>query len=362
MATFKLQGSTSGEITVETPAVSGLNTISIPAKTGDLIINDGVSRINIPSGTTAERPSSPAQGMIRYNTTESTVELYDGTEWKKTTMVNYPYDVDYLVVAGGGSGGSERGGGGGAGGYRSSYNSESSGGGGSAESKLTLAVGNTYTITIGAGATAVYRTAVSGNSSSIAGTDITTVTSIYGGAGGTNNTNNGSSGGSGGGGVGYYGSTGGSGTANQGYAGGDGESGGNWNGGGGGGAGAVGQDYGSNGGDGGDGVASTITGSSVTRGGGGGGGSYYASAGSGGTGGGGNGATASGTGGNGTVNTGGGGGGSGDSATGGNGGSGIVILRMPTAKYSGTTTGSPTVTTDGTDTIIQFTSSGSYTG
>jgi hypothetical protein len=29
------------------------------------------------------------------------------------------------------------------------------------------------------------------------------------------------------------------------------------------------------------------------------------------------------------------------------GGSGVVILRVPTASYSGTTTGSPTVTTDG---------------
>jgi len=34
---------------------------------------------------------------------------------------------------------------------------------------------------------------------------------------------------------------------------------------------------------------------------------------------------------------------------------------MPTASYSGTTTGSPTVTTDGSDTILVFNSSGSYT-
>jgi hypothetical protein len=45
------------------------------------------------------------------------------------------------------------------------------------------------------------------------------------------------------------------------------------------------------------------------------------------------------------------------------GGSGVVILRMPDASYSGTTTGSPTVTTgvDGTDTVLVFTASGSYT-
>jgi hypothetical protein len=36
-------------------------------------------------------------------------------------------------------------------------------------------------------------------------------------------------------------------------------------------------------------------------------------------------------------------------------------LSLPTAFYSGVTTGSPTVTTSGSNTIIKFTSSGSYT-
>jgi hypothetical protein len=34
---------------------------------------------------------------------------------------------------------------------------------------------------------------------------------------------------------------------------------------------------------------------------------------------------------------------------------------MPTSNYSGTTTGSPSVTTDGSDTILTFTGNGSYT-
>jgi hypothetical protein len=34
---------------------------------------------------------------------------------------------------------------------------------------------------------------------------------------------------------------------------------------------------------------------------------------------------------------------------------------MPTANYSSTTTGSPTVTTSGSNTILQFNSTGSYT-
>jgi hypothetical protein len=38
-----------------------------------------------------------------------------------------------------------------------------------------------------------------------------------------------------------------------------------------------------------------------------------------------------------------------------------VILSVPTSNYSGTTTGSPVVTTSGSSTILQFNASGSYT-
>ena len=138
---------------------------------------------------------------------------------------------------------------------------------------------------------------------------------------------------------------------------------------GGGGAGAVGKDTGTGGtdGDGGDGVVSTISGSSVTRGGGGGAGNYNSGnvsiGGAGGGGAGGSGAPAYPGGVAGTANTGGGGGGSaGLPNSGGNGGSGVVILRVPTSNYSSTTTGSPTVTTSGSDTILTFNASGSYTG
>jgi hypothetical protein len=36
-------------------------------------------------------------------------------------------------------------------------------------------------------------------------------------------------------------------------------------------------------------------------------------------------------------------------------------LSIPTISYSGTTTGSPTVTTSGSNTILTYNSSGSYT-
>ena len=40
---------------------------------------------------------------------------------------------------------------------------------------------------------------------------------------------------------------------------------------------------------------------------------------------------------------------------------GVVILRVPTVSYSGTSSGSPSVTTSGSDTILTFNASGSYT-
>jgi len=292
-----------------------------------------------------------------------------------TTALAFPYSVDFLVIAGGGGGGlsynpyGEGGGGGGAGGYRSSNATYgSSGGGGSAESSLTFNNGTVYTITVGAGGagSATPNTAgVNGVASSISGTGLTTITSTGGGSGAGYNTV-GNSGGSGGGAGAQY-SSGGAGTANQGYAGGAGYVGLAAAGGAGGGAGAVGGNglSSNTGGTGGAGVASSITGSSVTRGGGGGGGGYL-NIGTGGTGGGGSGgrinpndidSTS------GTANTGGGGGGDiGGYGTAGSGGSGVVILRMPTANYSGTTTGSPTVTTSGSDTILVFNASGTYTG
>jgi hypothetical protein len=39
----------------------------------------------------------------------------------------------------------------------------------------------------------------------------------------------------------------------------------------------------------------------------------------------------------------------------------VIIISVPTANYTGVTTGSPTITTNGSNTVIKFTSSGSYT-
>lgn len=260
-----------------------------------------------------------------------------------TSPLSVIYTASYLVVAGGGGGGSNIGAGGGAGGYLTGT--------------VSLSIGSVYTATVGSGGAAT----TTGNNSVFS-----SITSSGGGGGGNYGTN-GKVGGSGGGG-GVDGGNGAAGTSGQGNAGGNGVASisTNFPSGGGGGASAVGANGTSNGasGAGGAGTASSITGSSVTYAGGGGGGSFNNAVGAGGAGGGGGGASGTGptAGTAGTANTGGGGGGgSAASGNGGAGGSGIVIVSVPTANYSGTTTGSPTITTSGSNTIIKFTSSGTYT-
>jgi hypothetical protein len=310
---------------------------------------------------------------------EGVTILYSGTTrgWIPVSAANEgtaalisQFSLDFLVIAGGAGGAGYYGGaGGGAGGYRTSTQSVNQ--------------GTVITVTVGDGSAGVFNSpsqSTNGSNSSISGSGLTTITSAGGGGAGAGSSSPafGKDGGSGGGGGGWNYATdipGGSGNTpstspSQGNNGGQGAAntpGNERGGGGGGGAGGVGGNGSTNGGsngnggNGGAGTASSITGSSVTRAGGGGGGVNVGTPGTA-TGGGGAGVN-SGTGNNGTANTGGGGGGSGGSGSGngGSGGKGVVIISVATIHYSGTSSGSPTVTTSGSNTILQFNGSGTYT-
>jgi hypothetical protein len=303
---------------------------STPASVSDQA-NTSTGYFALPSGTTAQRPGSPANGYIRYNSTTGFNEIYQSGTWNS---FKFTYTVGYLVVAGGGGGGN-------------SGNSGGGGAGGVLASNANLQVGTTYTITVGAGG----AVNAAGGSSSLG----VIATANGGGFGGAGNAAGGSGGSGGGGGITSALQSGGAGTSGQGFAGGASTA--PYGGGGGGGAGAVGNNGTSNGGNGGAGFASSITGTSTYYGGGGGGGSN-ATQGLGGLGGGGNGGPGTSTAGG--TNTGGGGGGFGNTTVGRAGGSGVVILQILTSDYTGVTTGSPTVTTSGSYTILKYTASGSY--
>jgi len=350
-------------------------TVTLPASAtnGDTIVLADYARNWGTNAVTINQNSLNFQGYTSpnpiYNTSGQSVTLvYSGATqgWIPTVdddvtlETPQPYSVDFLVVAGGGGAGTNNGGGGGAGGFRTSTQN--------------VTGGTVITVTVGAGGGGASHPAGTtpyarnGSNSSISGSGLTTITSAGGGAGGHTDldleigSNGGSGGGSrndSGGGFGYGNTP--STSPSQGNNGGSATSGAPaYPSGGGGGAGAVGGNgTGTTAGNGGNGSASSITGSSVTYAGGGGGSSEGGyTYGSGGTGGGGNGNE---TGVNGTANLGGGGGSSGGFA-GASGGSGVVILSMLTTKYSGITSGSPTITTSGSNTILKFTGSGSYTG
>jgi len=323
----------------------------------DIANLNSTGAVQIPFGTTAQRPASPANGMMRFNTTNSEYEVYDSGSWRALTDQPVGYSADYLVVAGGGSGAE---GGGGAGGFLASTN--------------IFVSGTAYSVVIGAGgsgSTFSNSFGASGSSSSLV-TSSGTQTAIGGARGG--NDNGIVNGGSGGGGRRDGGNKGSAGFFGQGHGGGSSpaDSAGYGGGGGGGGAGGSGQSGGN--------WNLPSSGASSEFGGAGGPGLYwyngtvYAGGGGGGTE---NGATTSGVaqggiggGGNGnegsttaptsgSANTGGGGGGLGGNTafSSGSGGSGIAIIR-----YAGAQRGTGgTVTSSGGYTYHTFTTSGTYT-
>lgn len=291
----------------------------------DLFANASTGQVYLPRGNTAARTSVPVTGLIRYNTEANFYEGYANGSWIRFLVANQgSYTITYVAVGGGGGG---LAGGGGAGKFVAS---------------TTPAIPGTtvLTITIGAGG----ASATDGSTSLITG-----IASATGGgaglaSGGAGVISGGTSGNGFAGGTGYVGGTGG---AN----------------GGGGGSNGTGGNAGPSGGDqaggaGGAGTETLITGTSQFLAGGGGGGAQ--GPGGAGTNGGGDGwGQGAGAPTNGTPNTGGGGGGY--IYSGANGGSGVVYLSMPTIYYTGVFTGSPTVTTTGSNTVLKYTGSGTYT-
>lgn len=275
--------------------------------------------LQLPSGTTGQRPASPQNGQMRYNTTLGNVEWYDteysswfpagvitpiatggtvtditqsgldyrvhtfATAGTSTFTVTRQGLVEYLIVAGGGGGGS---------GSCNAGSPSGGGAGGVLTGSISLSVG-TYNITVGAGAAnpGQGNPPRNGDNSSALG-----FTAIGGGGAGNADSGctggsviaNANSGGSGGGAMCYTGSfyRGGNGTPGQGHAGGDGKNysvlGANYISGAGGGAGGPGETpydgRGRNqpGANGGPGISSIISGSLTFYGGGGGSSAYFA--------------------------------------------------------------------------------------
>ena len=93
--TFTATASAVNEFTIANAATGGTPTISAtgtdtnidititPKGSGSLTIS-GTRAVRIPSGATGDRPSTPANGMLRFNTTTSYLEIYNSatTAWE----------------------------------------------------------------------------------------------------------------------------------------------------------------------------------------------------------------------------------------------------------------------------------------
>lgn len=58
----------------------GLAPTASPTFTGDVVISS-TSSLQIPVGTTAQRPGSPSAGDLRFNSTTTSAEIYNGTSF-----------------------------------------------------------------------------------------------------------------------------------------------------------------------------------------------------------------------------------------------------------------------------------------
>jgi hypothetical protein len=318
--------------------------------TNNFIINPNGSKINANTANISLINNGMSVTLVYTDATQGWIPVNGFTQPPTAAT----YSISYLVVAGGGGGGGGTTGGGGG------------GAGGMLAASTTVTKGTAYNITVGGGGSGTNTNGVAGTSgtNSVLGA----LATALGGGGGGGGNGAGVAGGSGGGAGRDAAASGGTGTAGQGNNGGATPGTSYAAGAGGGGSGAVGGGGSPSGGgptdaapggNGGGGSSSSITGTATTYAGGGGGSAYLTPGGSGGSGGGGaGGSSVGGT--SASANLGGAGGG-GRGASGGNGGSGIVVLAIPTANYSGSYTGTPAVSVSGANTILQFTGSGSYT-
>jgi hypothetical protein len=100
-------GSTIGNLTVTDTTVSTTNAGSdiVLQVTGNGTVNiDTTTALQIAVGTTAQRPVTPSTGDLRFNSTNTSVEVYDGSTWVNvgqdtTTITSQAFAGDNSTVA-----------------------------------------------------------------------------------------------------------------------------------------------------------------------------------------------------------------------------------------------------------------------
>ena len=79
---LRLKAFSLGTVEVNPVDTASNVSVNVQAANGVLSYADAATGgLYLPSGTTAQRPASPATGQMRFNTTTGSVETYNGTSW-----------------------------------------------------------------------------------------------------------------------------------------------------------------------------------------------------------------------------------------------------------------------------------------
>jgi hypothetical protein len=81
VASFSNTTSTLGNLTVTNTAISSTGNITFTPAVNSLLLTNSVTAFKLPTGTEGERPLSPQQGYVRFNTTVGSLEVFNGTDW-----------------------------------------------------------------------------------------------------------------------------------------------------------------------------------------------------------------------------------------------------------------------------------------
>ncbi len=73
-----------GTTGITTPGNTNTGTLSVTGAVGvaGAVTMSATSYTQFPTGTTAQRPVSPATGAVRFNTSYGALEVYTGSAWK----------------------------------------------------------------------------------------------------------------------------------------------------------------------------------------------------------------------------------------------------------------------------------------
>jgi hypothetical protein len=120
MSKIKLTGESSGYVEISAGENAANNTLELPTSGTKIVASDSSNNVNglgivtattfvgnlggdveftattsttLPRGTTAERPESPTNGMIRYNTSFGTLEQYSSGSWSSIENAPLIYNV-----------------------------------------------------------------------------------------------------------------------------------------------------------------------------------------------------------------------------------------------------------------------------